>query len=88
MPEEEDAVHREEVLRLLVKNLKLTIPEFAGEDLDTSKSYKELGVSSLELVRIVSLSMKEMGVKISPALLASVKTTDDLVNVFMQAKGA
>lgn len=81
-------MNKEEVLRLLMKNLKLTIPEFAGEDLDTSKSYKELGVSSLELVRIVNASMKEMGVKMSPNMLASVKTTDDLANVLMQAKGA
>lgn len=79
---------KEEVLRLLIKNLKLTIPEFASEDLDTSKSYKELGVSSLELVRIVSASMKEMGLKMAPATLASVKTTDDLADVLMQAKGA
>ena len=81
-------MNKEEVLRLLVKNLKLAIPEFADEDLDTSKSYKELGVTSLELVGIVSVSMKEMGVKMSPALLASVKTTDDLANVLMKAKGA
>lgn len=85
---EEDGMTKEEVLRLLMKNLKLTIPEFASEDLDPGKSYKELGVSSLELVKIVSVSMKEMGLKLSPAMLASVKTTDDLANVLLQAKGA
>jgi acyl carrier protein len=78
---------KEEVVRLLVKNLKLAIPEFADEALDTGKSYKDLGVTSLELVEIVAVTSKEMGVKLSPTALASVKTTDDLVKVLMQAKG-
>jgi len=79
---------KEEVIRLLVKNLKRAIPEFADEDLDTGKSYKELGVSSLELVELVTTTSREMGVKLPPAALASVKTTDDLANVLMQLKGA
>ena len=77
---------REEVVRLLVKNLKLAIPEFADEDLDTSKSYKDLGITSLELVEVVAVTTKEMGIKLSPMALASVKTTDDLVNVLLKAK--
>lgn len=79
-------MNKEEVLRLLVKNLKLAIPEFADEDLDPSKSYKELGVTSRELVEIVAVTSKEMGVKLSPTALATVKTTADLVDVLMQAK--
>jgi acyl carrier protein len=81
-------MNKEEVIRLLVKNLKRAIPEFEEEDLDTGKSYKELGVSSLELVELVTTTSQEMGVKLPPAALAHVKTTDDLANVLMQLKGA
>ena len=77
---------KEEVVQLLMKNLKLVIPEFEDETVDTSLSYKDLGVSSLELVEIVAVSSKEMGVKLSPTALASVKTTEDLVQVLMAAK--
>lgn len=79
-------VNKQEVIQLLVKNLKRAIPEFANEELDTSKSYKELGVSSLELVEVVNRTAKELGLALSFQALASVKTTDDLANVFMQLK--
>lgn len=77
---------KEEVVQLLMKNLKLVIPEFEDETVDTSLSYKDLGVSSLELVEIVAVTSKEMGVKLSPTALASVKTTEDLTQVLMAAK--
>lgn len=77
---------KEEVVQLLMKNLKLVIPEFGDETVDTSLSYKDLGVSSLELVEIVAVTSKEMGVKLSPTALASVKTTEDLTQVLMAAK--
>ncbi|MBI5593086.1 MAG: hypothetical protein HY881_21680 [Deltaproteobacteria bacterium] len=79
---------REEVIRLLVKNLKLAIPEFADEDFDMSKSYRDMGVSSLELVEVVAVTAKEMAVKLTPTALSSVKTTNDLVDVLLKAKGA
>jgi acyl carrier protein len=79
---------REEVIGLLVKNLKKAIPEFEDEDLDTAKSYKDLGVSSLELVELVASSSNEMGVKLPPDALSSVKSTDDLADVFLRFKSA
>ena len=79
---------REEVIRLLVKNLKLAIPEFSDEDFDMSKSYRDMGVSSLELVEVVAVTAKEMAVKLTPTALSSVKTTNDLVDVLLKAKGA
>ncbi len=75
---------KEEVTRLLVKNLKKAIPEFADEDFDTSKSYKELGVSSLELVEVVTRTAKELGISLSFKELTSVKTTDDLAEVLVR----
>lgn len=77
-------MNKAEVVRLLVKNLKEAIPEFEDVELDTGKSYMDLGVSSLELVEIVTRSGKELGLTLSFAALASVKTTEDLANVFMQ----
>ncbi len=79
---------REEVIGLLVKNLKKSIPEFEGEDLDTSRSYRDLGVSSLELVELVAGASKEMGVKLPPDALSSVTSTDDLADVLLKFRNA
>ncbi len=77
-------MNKEAVLSLLVKNLKKAIPEFADEELDTAKSYKELGVSSLELVEVVTRTAKELGLSLAFKELGSVKTTDDLAEVLLR----
>ncbi|MCB2188802.1 MAG: hypothetical protein KQJ78_20475 [Deltaproteobacteria bacterium] len=77
-------MNKEEVLSLLVKNLKKAIPEFADEELDTTKSYVDLGVSSLELVEVVTRTAKELGLNLSFKELGKVKTTDDLAEVLLR----
>jgi polyketide biosynthesis acyl carrier protein len=79
---------KNEVVGLLMKNLKAAVPGFKGKDIDAGTSYKELGVSSLDLVEVVSTTMHEMGVKVSPTALATVKTVDDLATLLVKAKGA
>ena len=79
---------REEVIALLVKNLKKAIPEFEDEELDSAKSYRDLGVGSLELVELVANSSNEMGIKLPPDALSSVKSTDDLADVLLRFKNA
>lgn len=77
-------MNREELLGLLVSNLKKAVPEFAGEDLDTSKTYQELGVSSLELVEVVTRTTKELRLNLPFQELAKVRNTDDLADVILR----
>ena len=77
-------MNREELLGLLVNNLKKAVPEFADDDLDTSKTYKELGVSSLELVEVVTRTTRELRLNLPFQELAKVRTTDDLADVILR----
>lgn len=77
---------KEEIVHIIVKNLKAAIPDFAEETIDTGKSYKDLGISSLDLVEIASNTMRDMGVKLSPAELANAKNIDDLASLLVQTK--
>ena len=79
-------MNKEDIVTLLVKNLKKAIPEFADGGFDASKSYKDLGVSSMELVEVVTKTGQELGMTIPFAALASVKTTDDLAGVLLKIK--
>jgi len=63
-------MNKTEVVALLVKNLKKAVPEFADGYLDTSKSYRDLGVNSMELVEVVTRTGKELGMAISFAALS------------------
>ena len=82
--ERKSRMNREELLGLLVNNLKKAVPEFADEDLDTSKTYKELGVSSLELVEVVTRTTKELRLTLPFQELAKVRNTDDLADVILR----
>ena len=76
---------KEEIVGLIMKHLKVAVPDFGAECIDMDKTYKELGIASLDLVEIVSNTMRDMGVKLSPAELAQAKTTGDLVTLLQQA---
>ncbi len=76
---------REEIVDLIMKHLKVAVPELGDKSIDMNKTYKELGIASLDLVEIVSNTMRDMGVKLAPGDLAQAKTTDDLVNLLLRA---
>ena len=76
---------REEIIGLIMKHVKVAVPDFGDTNIDLNKTYKELGISSLDLVEIVSNTMRDMGVKLPPGDLAQAKTTDDLVTLLMKA---
>lgn len=79
---------KNEVLGLIMKHVKAAVPDFEGKTIETGKSYKDLGISSLDLVEIISNTMRDMKVKIPPTELANVKTTDDLIALLLKAKKA
>ncbi len=76
---------KEEIVGLIMKHLKVAVPDFGDECVAMDKTYKELGIASLDLVEIVSNTMRDMGVRLSPAELAQAKTTGDLVTLLLQA---
>lgn len=80
-------MNKQEIVQLLVKNLKKMVPEFADEEIDTDKTYQDLGVSSLELVEIVTRTAKEMGLNLPMAALAAVRTTNDLASLLLRLAG-
>lgn len=75
---------RDEVLSIVVKNIKEIIPEMKDEEIDMNKSYRELDINSLDLVEIVSASMNELKIKIPMNELANIKNTGGLVDVIFK----
>jgi len=50
--------------------------------IDTSKSMKDYGANSLDLVEVVSRSMRELKVKIPRAELNKITNIDGLIDLF------
>jgi acyl carrier protein len=73
---------RERVMAVVIKNMKLNIDGLDDIDIDPRKSMLEYGASSLDLVEIVSSSMRDLQIKVSRTELAELESIDGLVDLF------
>ena len=72
---------REDVWEVIKKHLNNTLDELEDEEIDTSKSMVDLGANSLDIVEIVSSSIRELKIKVPRAELNDLKTMDELINL-------
>ncbi len=82
-------VTREKVLEIVVGHLGDTVEELEGVEIDPSKSMKDLGANSLDIVEVVSCSMRDLKVKVPRAELNNLTNIDQLVDLLhatVQAK--
>ena len=72
---------REEVARVVLKHLAESIPDIDPSTVDASQSMKEMGANSLDIVEIVSCSMRELRVKVPRAELNKLTNLDGLIDL-------
>lgn len=75
-----------EILRVVLKHLNRNVDGLEEVEIDPSKSMADYGASSLDIVEVVSASMRELGIKIPRTRLTQVKNINALVEVFAEAK--
>jgi len=72
---------REEIIATLKKNICEAIDGIDPDAIDTSKSMKELGANSLDMVEIVSRTMRQLRVKIPRSELNKLENIDGLIDL-------
>ena len=72
---------REDVLAVVTRHLVDTIEELDGVEIDPAKSMKDLGANSLDIVEVVSCSMRELKVKVPRSELNSLENINQLVEL-------
>jgi len=80
-------MQREEILAKLIRIGRETVPEFQDAEFDPNKSYRDLGINSLDLMQILTVAMKELKTKIPTAQLSEVTTLNGLADLFVKASG-
>lgn len=76
---------RDDVLEVVLENLRDTVEELEDAEIDASKSMKDLGATSLDIVEVVSCSMRELKVKVPRSELNELKNIDELVDKLLEA---
>lgn len=72
---------REDVLEVVKRHLVDTIEELEGVEIDPARSMKDLGANSLDIVEVVSCSMRELKVKVPRSELNTLENINQLVEL-------
>jgi len=78
-------MNREEILDIVKKYIADAIDDVDCDNLDPSQSMKDIGINSLDIVEIVSRSMRELKVKVPRSELNKLGNINGLVDVLEQA---
>lgn len=72
---------RDDVLAVVKRHLVDTVEGIDVDQVDPAKSMKDLGANSLDIVEVVSCSMRELKVKIPRAELNKLTNINELVDL-------
>lgn len=79
------AITREKVLDVVLTNLRDTVEELEDVEIDISQSMKDMGATSLDIVEVVSCSMRELRVKVPRSELNKLQNVEQLVDTLLSA---
>jgi polyketide biosynthesis acyl carrier protein len=75
-------MNRQQIMDVVLRHLRQNVDGLDGVDIDPARSMVDFGASSLDLVEIVSASIRELKIKVPRTELAGLKNINDLVDLF------
>ena len=75
---------REHILSVVTKHLLDAVDDLDPAQIDPSKSMKDLGANSLDIVEVVSRTMRELKIKVPRSELSKLSNIDGLVDLLYQ----
>ena len=82
---------KDHILKVVTENLMDNLEDIDVAEIAPEKSMKDLGATSLDIVEIVSCSMRDLKVKVPRSELSKLKNIGELVDLLHQVsseKGA
>ncbi len=77
---------RNEIMDIVKNHLVDTVEDLEGVELDPAKSMVDLGANSLDIVEVVSCSMRDLKVKVPRSKLNELKNINELVDLLYETK--
>jgi len=75
---------KEKIIEVLSTNIIENLDDLENETIDPKKSMKDYGANSLDMIEVVSCSMRELNIKVPRAELADIETIEQLADKFME----
>ena len=73
---------RSAILEIVIKHLRSNVDGTEKTEIDANKPMAEYGASSLDIVEVVSSSMREIGIGIPRAKLGKLRNINERLNPF------
>jgi polyketide biosynthesis acyl carrier protein len=77
---------RQQILSVVLKHIQLNVDGLEGREIDPSKSMADFGASSLDIVEVVSATIRELQIRVARTELAPLKNVDALVDLLTKVK--
>ena len=78
---------KEEIIEVLKRNIVENLDDVEIEEIDPQRTMKDYGANSLDMIEVVSCSMRELNIKIPRSELADIKNIDELADKFYEFSG-
>ena len=75
---------KDEIIDVIKKNIVDNLDDIEAEAIDPQKSMKDYGANSLDMIEVVSCSMRELNIKIPRTELADINNIEDLADKFLK----
>lgn len=79
---------KEKIYAVIKKHMLENLEDLNESDIDPQKSMKDFGANSLDIIEVVSCSMRELNIKIPRSELADINTIDELADKFIAGAAA
>lgn len=79
---------KDEIIDVIKKNIVDNLDDVELEEIDPQKTMKDYGANSLDIIEVVSCSMRELNIKIPRTELADIKNIDELAEKFSEYESA
>jgi len=74
---------KEQVIEVIKKNIAMNLDDISADNIDPKKSMADLGANSLDIIEVVSCTMRELNIKIPRSELAGIKNIEELADRFV-----
>ena len=69
------------LMSVVIENLKDNVDDLEDVEIDPSKSMADYGAASLDIVEVVSATMRQLRLRVPRTELAELRNIDDLVDL-------
>ena len=77
-------ITKAEVITVIKQQIVDNLDDININDIDPEKSMKDYGANSLDIIEVVSCSMRELSIKVPRTELADISTINELAEKFLE----